>query len=78
MTTAEMPRREGGQEGRREGQLLNQRETVLTALDVRFGSIDDFRLEVESIDNLRRLWELHKTVITANSLNEVRAAFCAD
>jgi predicted transposase YdaD len=65
---------EGRQEGRQEGQIASARRGVLAALEIRFGRTPLVVQEaVNCIEDLTRLWMLHRQAILAASLEEFAA-----
>ncbi len=62
---------EGRKEGRQEGSLTQARESVIEALEIRFGEISsDLRERITALDNLRTLKaQLHRA-ITVPSVEE--------
>ena len=64
-------RQEGRTEGREEGSLAQARESVIEALEVRFGEVSpELRERINSLDNLRTLKAQHRRAITVPSLDE--------
>jgi predicted transposase YdaD len=71
MTLAEHLR----QEGRQEGTLAASRQSVLEALELRFGSIPDgLRNSIEAIADPERLRALHRAAIVSESLESFTAS----
>jgi hypothetical protein len=59
------------QEGREEGSLVQARESVIEALEIRFGEISsDLRERITALDNLRSLKAQHRRAITVPSLEQ--------
>ena len=59
------------QEGRKEGSLAQARESVIEALEIRFGEISaDLRERITTVDNLRSLKAQHRRAITVPSLDQ--------
>ena len=70
-TLTRMSRQEGRQEGREEGSLAQARESVIEALEIRFGEISaDLRQRINALDNLRTLKAQHRRAITVPSLDQ--------
>ena len=64
-------RKEGLQEGREEGSLAQARESVIEALEIRFGEVSkDLRERITALDNLRTLKAQHRRAITVPSLEQ--------
>ena len=64
-------RTEGLTEGRQEGSLAQARESVIEALEIRFGEISaDLRQRINALDNLRTLKAQHRRAITVPSLDQ--------
>jgi hypothetical protein len=64
-------REEGLQEGRQEGSLVQARESVIEALEIRFGEVsNDLRERITALDNLRSLKAQHRRAITVPSLDQ--------
>jgi hypothetical protein len=64
-------RKEGRQEGRQEGSLAQARESVIEALEIRFGEISaDLRERINALDNLRTLKAQLRRAITVPSLDQ--------
>jgi predicted transposase YdaD len=62
---------EGRQEGRQEGSLAQARESVIEALEIRFGEVsNDLRERITALDNLRTLKAQHRRAITVPSLDQ--------
>ena len=59
------------QEGREEGSLAQARESVIEALEIRFGEVSkDLRERITALDNLRALKAQHRRAITVPSLEQ--------
>jgi hypothetical protein len=64
-------RKEGRTEGRQEGSLAQARESVIEALEIRFGEISaELRERINALDNLRTLKAQHRRAITVPSLDQ--------
>jgi hypothetical protein len=64
-------RKEGRTEGRQEGSLAQARESVIEALEIRFGEIStDLRERINALDNLRTLKAQLRRAITVPSLDQ--------
>ena len=64
-------RQEGRTEGRQEGSLAQARESVIEALEIRFGEVSpELRERINSLDNLRTLKAQHRRAITVPSLDQ--------
>ena len=64
-------RTEGLTEGRQEGSLAQARESVIEALEIRFGDISaDLCERINALDNLRTLKAQHRRAITVPSLDQ--------
>ena len=64
-------RTEGLTEGRQEGSLAQARESVIEALEIRFGDISaDLRERINALDNLRTLKAQLRRAITVPSLDQ--------
>ena len=64
-------RQEGRTEGREEGSLAQARESVIEALEIRFGDISaDLRERINALDNLRTLKAQLRRAITVPSLDQ--------
>ena len=64
-------RTEGLTEGRQEGSLAQARESVIEALEIRFGEISaDLRERINALDNLRTLKAQLRRAITVPSLDQ--------
>jgi hypothetical protein len=64
-------RQEGLQEGREEGSLVQARESVIEALEIRFGEVsNDLRERITALDNLRTLKAQLRRAITVPSLDQ--------
>ena len=62
---------EGRQEGREEGSLVQARESVIEALEIRFGEVsNDLRERINAFDNLRTLKAQLRRAITVSSLEQ--------
>ena len=62
---------EGRKEGRQEGSLVQARESVIEALEIRFGEVSsDLRERITALDNLRTLKAQHRRAITVPSLDQ--------
>jgi predicted transposase YdaD len=62
---------EGRQEGREEGSLAQARESVIEALEIRFGEVsNDLRERITALDNLRTLKAQLRRAITVPSLEQ--------
>ncbi|MFN5962679.1 MAG: hypothetical protein ACK5CW_14440 [Verrucomicrobiota bacterium] len=71
MTLAEHLR----QEGRQVGTLVTSRQSVLEALELRFGSIPDgLRNSIEAIADPEKLRALHRAAIVSESLESFTAS----
>ncbi len=67
---------QGRQEGRQEGNLEEARKVLIEFLNMRFTDIPSSIYEsIQKIDQLSRLRDLRKEVITATSLNEFLQRF---
>ncbi len=59
------------QEGRQEGSLAQARESVIEALEIRFGEVsNDLRERITALNNLRTLKAQHRRAITVPSLDQ--------
>jgi len=59
------------QEGREEGSLVQARESVIEALEIRFGEVQPELVErINALDNLRTLKAQHRRAITVPSLEQ--------
>jgi hypothetical protein len=59
------------QEGRQEGSLAQARESVIEALEIRFGEVSkDLRERITALNNLRTLKAQHRRAITVPSLDQ--------
>ena len=59
------------QEGRQEGSLVQARDSVIEALEIRFGEVsNDLRERIIALDNLRTLKAQHRRAITVPSLDQ--------
>jgi hypothetical protein len=79
MTLAQHLRQEGIQEGRQEGRMEerthSRRQSVLEALDLRFGPIPDgLRDSLNAIADPEKLRALHRAAIIADSLDSFAAS----
>ena len=64
-------RQEGRTEGREEGSLAQARESVIEALEIRFGEVSaDLRERINALDNLRTLKAQLRRAITVPSLDQ--------
>ncbi len=64
-------RTEGLTEGRQEGSLAQARESVIEALEIRFGEVSaDLRERINALDNLRTLKAQLRRAITVPSLDQ--------
>ena len=64
-------RKEGRQEGREEGSLAQARESVIEALEIRFGEVsNDLRERINAFQNLRTLKSQFRRAITVSSLEQ--------
>ena len=64
-------RKEGLQEGREEGSLAQARESVIEALEIRFGEVStDLRERITALNNLRALKAQLRRAITVPSLEQ--------
>ncbi len=62
---------EGRKEGRQEGSLVQARESVIEALEIRFGEISsDLRERITALDNLRNLKAQLRRAITVPSIDQ--------
>ena len=62
---------EGRKEGRQEGSLTQARDSVIEALEIRFGEIsNDLRERITALDNLRTLKAQHRRAITVSSIDQ--------
>ena len=70
-TLTRMSLQEGRQEGRQEGSLAQARESVIEALEIRFGEVsNDLRERITALNNLRTLKAQHRRAITVPSLDQ--------
>jgi hypothetical protein len=70
-TLTRMSLQEGRQEGREEGSLAQARESVIEALEIRFGEVsNDLRERITALDNLRALKAQLRRAITVPSLEQ--------
>ena len=70
-TLTRMSLQEGRQEGRQEGSLAQARESVIEALEIRFGDISaDLHERINALDNLRTLKAQLRRAITVPSLDQ--------
>jgi hypothetical protein len=70
-TLTRMSLQEGRQKGRQEGSLTQARESVIEALEIRFGEVsNDLRERINALDNLRALKAQHRRAITVPSLDQ--------
>jgi len=59
------------QEGREEGSLVQARESVIEALEIRFGEVQPELVErINALDNLRTLKAQHRRAITVPSIDK--------
>jgi len=64
-------RKEGLQEGREEGSLVQARESVIEALEIRFGEVQPELVErINALDNLRTLKAQLRRAITVPSIEQ--------
>ena len=64
-------RKEGLQEGREEGSLAQARDSVIEALEIRFGEVsNDLRERITALDNLRNLKAQLRRAITVPSIDQ--------
>ena len=64
-------RQEGHREGRQEGSLTQARDSVIEALEIRFGEIsNDLRERITALDNLRSLKDQLRRAITVSSIDQ--------
>jgi predicted transposase YdaD len=62
---------EGRQEGRQEGSLTQARDSVIEALEIRFGEVsNNLRQRITALDNLRTLKAQHRRAITVPSIDQ--------
>ena len=62
---------EGRKEGRQEGSLVQARDSVIEALEIRFGEVsNDLRERITALDNLRTLKAQHRRAITVPSIDQ--------
>ena len=70
-TLTRMSLQEGRQEGRQEGSLAQARESVIEALEIRFGEVSkDLRERITALNNLRTLKAQLRRAITVASLEQ--------
>jgi hypothetical protein len=70
-TLTRMSLQEGRQEGRQEGSLAQARESVIEALEIRFGEVsNDLRERITALNNLRTLKAQLRRAITVPSLDQ--------
>jgi hypothetical protein len=70
-TLTRMSREEGRKEGRQEGSLVQARESVIEALEIRFGEVsNDLRERITALDNLRTLKAQLRRAITVPSIDQ--------
>ena len=70
-TLTRMSLQEGRQKGRQEGSLAQARESVIEALEIRFGEVSkDLRERITALNNLRTLKAQHRRAITVPSLDQ--------
>jgi hypothetical protein len=56
---------------REEGSLAQARDSVIEALEIRFGEIsNDLRERITALDNLRSLKDQHRRAITVSSIDQ--------
>ena len=64
-------RQEGREEGREEGSLVQARESVIEALEIRFGEVQPELVErINAFQDLRTLKAQHRRAITVSSLEQ--------
>ena len=69
MSTADILRQEGRQEGELRGQILAQQRDIIEALEIRFDVVPDgLREEIEHITDSARLHILHRAAIRCADL----------
>ena len=62
---------EGRKEGRQEGSLVQARDSVIEALEIRFGEVsNDLRERITALDNLRNLKAQLRRAITVPSIDQ--------
>ena len=70
-TLTRMSLQEGRKEGRQEGSLVQARESVIEALEIRFGEVsNDLRERITALDNLRNLKAQLRRAITVPSIDQ--------
>ena len=70
-TLTRMSLQEGRKEGRQEGSLVQARESVIEALEIRFGEVsNDLRERITAFQDLRTLKAQHRRAITVPSLDQ--------
>ena len=70
-TLTRMSLQEGRQKGRQEGSLVQARESVIEALEIRFGEVsNDLRERITALDNLRNLKAQLRRAITVPSIDQ--------
>jgi len=70
-TLTRMSLQEGRKEGLQEGSLTQARESVIEALEIRFGEIsNDLRERITALDNLRSLKDQLRRAITVSSIDQ--------
>ena len=70
-TLTRMSLQEGRQAGREEGSLAQARESVIEALEIRFGKVSkDLRERITALNNLRALKAQLRRAITVPSLDQ--------
>jgi hypothetical protein len=75
MTLAQQLRQEGELKGRADGRIEERRQSVLEALDLRFGPIPDgLRDSIEAITDPEKLRALHRAAIVSDSLESFAAS----
>ena len=69
MSTADILRQEGRQEGEERGQVLAQQQAVVEALEIRFDQVPDgLREEIGHLVDSARLHVLHRAAIRCADL----------
>jgi len=70
-TLTRMSLQEGRKEGLQEGSLAQARESVIEALEIRFGEVsNDLRERITGLDNLRTLKAQLRRAITVPSIEQ--------
>ena len=70
-TLTRMSLQEGRKKGRQEGSLVQARESVIEALEIRFGEVsNDLRERITAFQDLRTLKAQHRRAITVPSLDQ--------